>query len=291
MTTIDQSTTFPAALLDPSPVRGRVPRVLRSGLVPRGFARCGLLSWRRAAGVLQIAHPFDEETIYDSVVVDGLVSLVEAGVLSGQENFESAAVGIIRTSAATSADAWSAFYDNSIRELRCGASAFAPVHRRARSLATGSSILEVGSCFGFFALACAMDGYDVSACDISPGAVSLLACASRRLGVPVDAVVGDATALPFDDDSVDMVSLIHLLEHLDARGVEAALSEALRVARRRVVVAVPFEEEPSPHFGHRLRLTEKDLHSWANSVAHSGAEVFVDHGGWLVLTPSDPPVR
>ncbi len=92
---------------------------------------------------------------------------------------------------------------------------------------------------------------------------------------------------------MDTVSLIHLLEHLDAHGVEAALSEALRVARRRVVVAVPFEEEPSPpHFGHRLRLTEKELHSLANSVAHSGAEVFVDHGGWLVLTPpSDPPVR
>lgn len=285
MTAIDQSTSSPSTLLDSSPVREREPLVLRSGLVPRGFARCGFLSWRRVAGVLQIAHPFDEKTISDSVVVDGLVSLVEAGALSGQEQFESAAVGIIRTSAGTSADAWSAFYENSIRELRCGASAFAPVHRRAHSLVTGASVLEVGSCFGFFALGCAMDGYDVSACDISPGAVSLLSAASRRLGLPVDAVVGDATALPFDDDSVDTVSLIHLLEHLDAVGVEAALAEALRVARHRVIVAVPFEEEPSPHFGHRLRLTEKDLRTWANSADHSGAEMFVDHGGWLVLTP------
>ncbi|MDH3005600.1 MULTISPECIES: mycofactocin oligosaccharide methyltransferase MftM [Gordonia] len=285
MTTIDQSTTVRAALLDSSDVRDRGPQVLRSALVPRGFARCGLLSWRRVAGILQIAHPFDEETISDSVVVDGLVSLVDPGVLSGQEQFESAAVGIIRTTAGTSADAWSAFYDNSLRELRYGTSAFAPVHRRAHSLLTGSSVLEVGSCFGFFALACAMDGFDVSACDISPGAVSLLSCASRRLGLPVHSAVGDATALPYDDDSVDTVSLIHLLEHLDAPGVEAALSEALRVARRRVIVAVPFEEEPSPHFGHRLRLTETDLHIWAGSVAHSGAHVFVDHGGWLILTP------
>ena len=146
-------------------------------------------------------------------------------------------------------------------------------------------MLEVGSCFGFFALACAMDGFDVSACDISPGAVSLLSCASRRLALPVHSAVGNATVLPYDDDSVDTVSLIHLLEHLDAPGVEAALSEALRVARRRVIVAVPFEEEPSPHFGHRLRLTETDLHIWAGSVAHSGAHVFVDHGGWLILTP------
>lgn len=260
--------------------------VLRFPFVPAGFTRCGLLSWRRVSGTAQIVHPFDEDTISDAVVVDGLVALVEAGVLSGQEQFESAAVDIIRSSAGTSADAWAAFYDNSLRELSTGASAFAPVHLRARSLVRGASVLEVGSCFGFFAIACARDGLDVSACDISDGAISLLSRASRRLGLAVDAKVGDATALPYDDDSVDTVSLIHLLEHLDEKGATTALAEALRVARQRVIVAVPFEEHPSPHFGHRLRLTELDLYRWAESVEHRGAEVFDHHGGWLVLTPA-----
>lgn len=266
--------------------RRRNPVVLRFPFVPSGFTRCGLLSWRRVAGVVQIVHPFDEQTVSDATVVDGLVGLVEAGVLSGQEQFESAAVDIIRGSAGTSADAWAAFYDNSLRELRSGTSAFAPVHHRARSLVAGDSLLEVGSCFGFFALACARDGLRVSACDISEGAVSLLSRASRRLGLPVEARVGDATRLPHDADSVDTVSLIHLLEHLDEPAALTAITEALRVARRRVVVAVPFEEIPSPHFGHRLRLTEDDLRRWAERVTHGGAEVFTDHGGWLVLTPA-----
>lgn len=285
MTATDLATTSTSAPVEPSPALPFAPRALRSPLVPSGFTRCGLLSWRRQSGALLIAHPFDERSISDAVVVDGLVALVEAGVLAGQTQFESAATGIIRTAADTPADAWSAFYDNSLRELRTGACAFAPVHQRARSLIAGRSVLEVGSCFGFFALACALDGLEVSACDISPGAVSLLSRAARRVGLPVVATVGNATALPYADDSADTVTLIHLLEHLDPAGARTALGEALRVARKRVVVGVPFEDEPSPHFGHLVRLTEDDLYDWARSVPHAGAEILVDHGGWLILTP------
>ncbi|MCG7634964.1 class I SAM-dependent methyltransferase [Gordonia McavH-238-E] len=286
MTAIDLATTPTTTSVDASPALRPPPRVRRSPLVPPGFTRCGLLSWRRQAGFLHIAHPFDERSISDAMVVDGLVALVEAGLLAGQEQFESAAMGIIRTSAATSDDAWSAFYDNSLRELRTGASAFAPVHERARRLISGRTVLEVGSCFGFFALACAVDGLRVSACDISPGAVSLLSRAARRLGLPVAASVGNATALPYADESADTVTLIHLLEHLDPASAHTAISEALRVARRRVIIGVPFEDEPSPHFGHLVRLTEDDLYDWARAVPHAEAEVVVDHGGWLVLTPA-----
>lgn len=285
MTATELATTPTTAPIGASPVPGLPPRVVSSALVPEGFTRCGLLSWRRQAGVLHIAHPFDEHSISDAVVVDGLVALVEAGVLAGQSQFECAAMGIIRTSASRSTDAWAAFYDNSLRELRTGASAFAPVHERARSLVSGGAVLEVGSCFGFFALACALDGLQVAACDISPGAVSLLSDAAHRLRLPVVATVGNAIALPYADDSADTVTLIHLLEHLDPAGAHAAIGEALRVARQRVVIGVPFEDEPSPHFGHLVRLTENDLCGWARAVPHAGAEVVVDHGGWLVLTP------
>lgn len=285
MTAFDLATTSTIAPVDASPAPKPPLRVRRSPLVPPGFSRCGLLSWREQTGVLHIAHPFDERSISDAVVVDGLVALVEAGLLTGQAQFESAAMGIIRTSAGTPDEAWSAFYDNSLRELRTGASAFAPVHERAQSLIVGRTVLEVGSCFGFFALACAVAGLNVSACDISPGAVSLLSRAAHRLGLPVVASIGDATALPYPADSADTVTLIHLLEHLDPAAAHTAIGEALRVARRRVVIGVPFEDEPSPHFGHLVRLTEDDLYDWARAVPHTGAEIVVDHGGWLVLTP------
>lgn len=251
----------------------------------QGFSASSQLLWRREAGRVEIAHPFTDRTIADSVMVSSLSELVELGVLHGQDQFEDAAVQMIRSSAADDEAAWRAYYSNSVDELADGSSPFSPVHLRARSLIVGRDVLEVGCCFGFFALACARDGHSVRACDISPGAIDLLARVSASLGIPVEAVVGDALALPYPDNHVDTVTLIHLLEHLDEEATTTAVNEALRVARQRVVIAVPFEDVPTEHFGHRLRLTEDDLRLWADKVDHAGARVFTDHGGWLVLTP------
>ncbi|MBD0023247.1 methyltransferase domain-containing protein [Gordonia pseudamarae] len=251
----------------------------------RAYSRSSSLLWRRSANAVEILHPWTERTISDSVMVASLSELVELGVLSGQEQFEDAAVQMICSSAASEESAWRAYYLNSINELDNGTSPFSPVHRRARSLIAGHEVLEVGCCFGFFALACARDGHSVRACDISPGAIDLLTTASASLRIDVDACVGNALALPYPDDHVDTVTLIHLLEHLDVQDTTVAVTEALRVARHRVVIAVPFEEEPTEHFGHLLRLTEDDLRLWADRVDHAGAEIFTDHGGWLILTP------
>ncbi|MFW0790870.1 mycofactocin oligosaccharide methyltransferase MftM [Gordonia sp. CPCC 205333] len=243
----------------------------------------GAFQWRRAGDDLVITHDLDVTTISDASMIAGLLTLIDDGVLAGQHEFEAAAVAIVES--VPHADPWACFYRNTLDELADQTSPFAPVHRRARAEIVGTSVLEVGSCFGFFALGCARDGLDVTACDLSQGAVSMLSAASRALDISVRAGIGDARALPFDDNAVDTVTLIHLLEHLDETGIISALTEALRVARRRVVVAVPFEAEPSPHFGHLHSLGEADLLNWVTSVTHAGARIDVDHGGWLILTP------
>lgn len=53
----------------------------------------------------------------------------------------------------------------------------------------------------------------------------------------VSFVTGDATALPFEDDGVDVVFSSTFIHHLAPRDVIRALGEAKRVARRRVIVA------------------------------------------------------
>lgn len=236
------------------------------------------------AADVEIAHRFDGSSVSDAAVIAVLLTLIERRALSGQGQFESAVVAIVES--VPHPDPWTCFYRNTLAELSAHTSAFAPVHRRARREIVGNSVLEVGSCFGFLALACARDGLDVTACDISAGTVSMLATASHALSIGLNACHGDARALPFPDDSFDTVTLIHLLEHLDDAGIVDALGEALRVARHRVVVAVPFESVPSPHFGHRHALGVTDLHRWARTVDHAGARVATDHGGWLVLTPN-----
>ncbi|MFT3662985.1 MAG: mycofactocin oligosaccharide methyltransferase MftM [Gordonia sp. (in: high G+C Gram-positive bacteria)] len=232
---------------------------------------------------VEIEHDLSPTDLSDDTLVQALVSLVEAGDLSGRDEFESAFMAVVRSCGTEPALAWREFYRNSVAELRGGRSSFSPVHLRARSLIAGSSVLEVGSCFGFLALQCAQDGHTVTALDIDPAALALLDDAAGDLGVPVTTTTGDARALPFDSDSVDTVTLIHLLEHLCADDVHAAISEALRVARRRVIIAVPYEETPSPHFGHLQCLTEADLLRWAAPWSSNITGLFEDHGGWLVL--------
>lgn len=235
-------------------------------------------------------HSFSPQSISDDSAVSALSELVRVGALVGQDEFEDAMVGLITTCCDDPVDGWRAFYANSVDSLRSGRSTFSPVHRRARSLIAGESILEVGCCFGLFAVQCAQDGLQVQACDICPGALELLGDAAGRLGVAVGTVLGDARALPVPDADVDTVTLIHLLEHLPPEDVTHAIGEALRVARRRVVIAVPFEDEPTEHFGHRQRLSEDDLLRWASPWVRSGATatVFADHGGWLVLDRPTP---
>lgn len=276
------------AVLDrplPTPAAGRVfVRAARAGELLDGG---GPLWWHvREDGGLCLVHRFTAADISDDALVAALSLLVDIGALAGQDEFEAAAVQIILSSAPTPIEAWDAFYTNTLRSLTDGTAAFAPIHLRARSLVAGGSVLEVGSCFGFLAIQLARDGRTVSACDLSRSAIALLRRQSSRCGLRISTRCTDATALSYDDSSFDTVTLIHLLEHLESEQALLAIREALRVARRMVVIAVPFEETPSAHFGHRQSLTSATLHRWARQVPHAGARVFEDHGGWLLLTPT-----
>jgi ubiquinone/menaquinone biosynthesis C-methylase UbiE len=58
-------------------------------------------------------------------------------------------------------------------------------------------------------------------------------------GDGVDYLVGDAQALPFEDDAFDLVSLVEMLQLVE--DPDRALAEAVRVARSAVIVTVPHE--------------------------------------------------
>jgi hypothetical protein len=81
------------------------------------------------------------------------------------------------------------------------------------------------------------------------------------------------------------VTVLHLLEHLDAATAGAVLRDAVRLARRRVIVAVPFEDVPRACYGHVQRFDGDVLRliadAWRTTGVHAGVHEF--HGGWLVL--------
>jgi ubiquinone/menaquinone biosynthesis C-methylase UbiE len=73
--------------------------------------------------------------------------------------------------------------------------------------------------------------------------------AVRKGGIAnISAVMMDAHRLGFADDSFDMVTALEVFEHMQAP--EAAMAEAIRVARRFVLISVPSHEDDNPEHLH-----------------------------------------
>ncbi|MFD7073305.1 mycofactocin oligosaccharide methyltransferase MftM [Nocardioides sp. NPDC059952] len=249
----------------------------------------------REGDQVHLIHCLRTDQIDDDL--SGLLAeeLFQPGWLRGPDLFERLFTGVVVSSAPDPEQAWSAFYRNTLRrveqELRRpgGAGAphgtvaeYAPVYRFVEQQLASGSVLEVGCCFGFLALRLASAGRQVTASDISAGTVALLNAAAARLDIPLAARAADATRLPWQGGATDNVLLIHLLEHLEPDLGDRAVAEAIRVARRRVVIAVPLEDEPDETWGHVRTVSLEDLAAWG---AASGRphRVIEHHGGWLII--------
>lgn len=212
--------------------------------------------------------------------------LLDPGLLDPSA-FERTFVSVVLSTDPDPATAWTAFYRNTLAELAAGGApggtnaGMAPVHARAVELAVGS-VVELGCCFGFLSLQLAAGGHEVTAVDLSAGTVRLLASVAPVLGTALRTLAGDATAVPLADRAADTVCAVHLLEHLPPALAPVVLGEMLRLARRRVVVAVPYEDEPDPAWGHIRTFDDAALDALG---AATGRPYRVDehHGGWLVV--------
>jgi SAM-dependent methyltransferase len=211
--------------------------------------------------------------------------LVRPGLLAPRD-FERAFAAVVESVDPT----WKAFYRNTLAALATGGEpggtihGMAPVHERAAALAVGPAVVELGCCFGFLSLRLAAAGHDVTAVDLCRGTVGLLGSVAPALGADVRVLAGDATRVPLATGSADTVYAVHLLEHLPPALAPAVLAEMLRVARRRVVVAVPFEAEPDRTWGHVRTFTAADLAALGAATGRPH-HVSHHHGGWLTLTP------
>lgn len=295
----------PPSVIDPLDP-GAEPRVYSDRLVlvrswrgprPRrhlGAVRTEHFDVHREGHRVHLVHAIPDDRIDNDLA--GLLSdeLFQPGWLRGQDLFERLLTGIVVSSADDPTDAWAGFYRNTLarvsqalrgaggRAAHGSIDGYAPVYRRVESHLAGGTALEVGSCFGFLSLRLAAAGRQVTASDVSPGTVDLLDAVARRLDVRLETSVADATRLPWGDRSFDNVLLIHLLEHLEPALGDRAVAEAVRVARRRVVVAVPFEDEPDETWGHVRTVTLDDLAGWGEASGHP-YRVTEHHGGWLVV--------
>lgn len=250
---------------------------------------------------LVVRHRIPPAAIDDALTTLINDELFGPGWISGSEIFERIFTGVVLTSAPEPIDAWMLFYINSLRRYDEASEPagrgepdaladFASIHRHADALVPAdASVLEIGCCFGFLSLRLARaPGRSVTASDLSAGTVGLLRMVVDRLGAGIRTLVADAARIPRPDSSVDVVLMVHLLEHLDADHCRRAIDEALRVAVRRVVIAVPYEDEPTPAFGHLATIDEGDLREWAAATVGWNWSVHEHLGGWLIFDRIQP---
>jgi 2-polyprenyl-3-methyl-5-hydroxy-6-metoxy-1,4-benzoquinol methylase len=293
------------------------------GGAPAPIVRTEHFRLRRRGHRMEVEHRLRPDQLDNELT--GLIAteLFSPGWLSGQDVFERVFTGVVRSCVNEPLPAWITFYTNTLRRIRAcwhspdvtgetpgpdfpadadrsdvgvpqdtGTShstiaGFAPVYRRALRLVSPGATLDVGSCFGFLPLLIAQRQLStVIASDLASGCTRLLDSVAEAFNVRLDTVTCDAARVPLADRSVDTVTVIHLLEHLDPDHGRAVVREAMRLARRRVVVAVPFEDEPTAAYGHVRRFDLDELVRLGN---HTGRPYTVDeyHGGWLVINTAD----
>ena len=244
-------------------------------------------------GRVHVAHVVPAAAVDDDLA--GLLheELFGPGWLRGSDLFERVFTGVVRTGAGDALDSWELFYRNTLRRLRhpgtrapCddhgSIDGYAPVHDHVLDLLGPGSALELGCCFGFLALRIARTGRATTASDVSAGTVRLLTAIAPRLGVDLATETADAARYPAADGCVDTVLAVHLLEQLEPVHGTQVVAEALRLARRRVVVAVPLEDDADETYGQVRTVTLDDLHRWGRGTG-CAYEVHEFHGGWLVV--------
>jgi len=192
--------------------------------------------------------------------------------------------------------AWMAFYGNTMRRLRrpdrggtgC-VDTFARIYAHVLSLIRGTSVLDVGCCFGFLPLLVAEQDLRlrVVGTDLVPPTAALAGRIARADGSRARFAAADVLALPVGDAAVDTVLAVHVLEHLPTEVSALALAQLRRVARQRVVIAVPLEEVPDPVFGHVQAFDLPALARLGSAPGWSRA-VHAADGGWLVLDRTCP---
>jgi 2-polyprenyl-3-methyl-5-hydroxy-6-metoxy-1,4-benzoquinol methylase len=89
------------------------------------------------------------------------------------------------------------------------------------------------------------------------------------------AIQASATALPFADQTFDVVTMLEVLEHIPA--TITTLAEVCRVARRFLILSVPSKEDNNPEHIHLFNAENLKCHLQALGVSRVSVEYVLNH--------------
>lgn len=115
--------------------------------------------------------------------------------------------------------------------------------------------LDVGCGSGALAQRLATSGYDVVGVDPSEGMLEVL----RRRSPEIRAIHASGTALPFSDDSFDLVLTVAVMHHIaDPHDVRQTLAEMVRVVRAGGRVLIWDHNPRNPYWGRLMARVPQD---------------------------------
>ncbi|MGB8348597.1 MAG: class I SAM-dependent methyltransferase [Ktedonobacteraceae bacterium] len=228
-----------------------------------------------------LAHRFQPQEI-DNNLVDYLMQEL-ASILTTDQAFGNVMIGIVNSLLPYDwAKAWDIFSMNTLNRLReqmaqpdratdqqttIGASA--AVYSRLLTLKTGKSLLDVGCACAFWLVLAAerpfLSERRLVGVDNRRDAINLSKNLARASNMPDLAFLQlDLLDPQFGEQlgTFDTVTAIHILEHLPEVYLHQAFEHLLQVTQRRLIVAVPYETQPTLAYGHLQVFTREKLERW-----------------------------
>ncbi len=268
-----------------------------------------LIAYASPDEVTTLVHNFSAEEIDNNVVYYLIKELMPHGLVTSDQAFGDALVSIVTSILPNDpVAAWGYFSLNTLNHLRKHLdndfpangedfiSSFATIYRRLFALKVGSSLLDVGCACAFWPILVAERIQDKSnkivGVDNRLDAINLsthLAALTKKDSLEF-ALADVLTSEFLQVGHFDTVTAIHLLEHLSEAQIPQVLDHLLKVTRQRLIIAVPYENQPERAYGHEQVWSHEKLEAWGQwSVSHllsSGRAYCEDvQGGLLIIEP------
>jgi SAM-dependent methyltransferase len=109
-------------------------------------------------------------------------------------------------------------------------------------------ILDLGCGVGRHSLLFAQHDFTVTATDLSPAGLKMLAEEAGKRGLKIEMALADVRKLPFEDRSFDAVLAFQSIYHVDSRGMAEALAELRRVLRSKAELYLTFISKTDPSY-------------------------------------------
>jgi 2-polyprenyl-3-methyl-5-hydroxy-6-metoxy-1,4-benzoquinol methylase len=233
-----------------------------------------------------IVHQFSPDEIDNNIGHYLVQELTPPGFMISDQDFRAAFIGVVTSlSPRTPVEAWNRFSLNTLHRLRVtmdetlasspayeidSITSFAQVYRRLLSLKLGDSLLDVGCACAFWPLLVAEREKEsrerIVGIDNRREAITLSANLAACMGINhLEFLQSDVTSAAFSElGTFDTVTAIHLLEHIPEEKLSLVFKNLLKVTDQRLIIAVPYEQEATIAYGHRVVFTPEKLDSWGN---------------------------